>query len=284
LPLLPIFKGKNILLITHGGDIMLRWDNWLRRLIKKKVLKRVDQYFPVSNATALYLEHFVPNSKLENIHTLYNGINREKFSGCRKKDEIRKSLNIPETTCLLLTVCNLIPRKGVDILLNADKLLEESDFNYLHVIVGRGSEEERLKNLAKENKISNSVKFIPYIESDQELAELFIASDLYVMMSRTEHNKMAMEGFGIVYAEAQYCGTPVIAGNTGGVPSAVRDDFTGYLISPSNPDAPEEIKDKIINLINDSEKYNRFSENARNFVSNSFDWDKYVTFLHNFLK
>jgi phosphatidyl-myo-inositol dimannoside synthase len=283
LSLLPIFKKKNKLLISHGGDAMLRWEKPIKKYIKKQVLASMDEYFAVSDATAIYLEHFVPKKKVPHIHVLYNGINRGKFKNCRKREEIRHSLGLPEKKFVLLTVCNLVSRKGVDTLLKSDHLLKEAGVDFTHIIVGRGPEETGLKEMVNNLNLIENVQFIPYIEKDQDLAELFIASDLFVMMSRTEHEKCAMEGFGIVYAEAQFAGIPVIAGKSGGVASAVRDSFTGYLIDPSRSDAAILVKDKILELSQDQVKYKEFSSNAKRFVRESLDWQYYVRSLKEYL-
>ncbi len=255
---------------------MVRWNKWYIAIPKKRLLKKIDLLICVSEATACYALHALAKKDASKIKVIYNGINLEKFNNIKKmtKRELRKKLNIELNTPVFLTVCNLIERKGVDIVLNAMINLNNANINFKHIIIGRGKEEEKLRKKVAENGLNAKVVFIPYIEQDEDLMSYFAASDIFIMMSRTLYNPPALEGFGIVYAEAQYLGIPVIAGKSGGVISSVRDGFTGYLINPESPTAPDEIAKRIDVLLKNKEKYKWMSNNAKLFIVENFSWKK----------
>lgn len=147
-----------------------------------------------------------------------------------------KTLNIPENiyakNCInLLAIGRLHPNKGFDRLL---KILSMLDDKYHLTILGKGQEEENLKALTQELKLSHRVHFLgfksnPYIYMKQ--------ADLFVLSSRHE-------GFPNVVLEANACGTPVVAFEAPGVSNEViSDGINGYLVKNNDID---EMKSKII--------------------------------------
>ena len=81
-----------------------------------------------------------------------------------------------------------------------------------------------------------------------------------------------IEGFVIFFLEANACGLPVIAGNTGGVPEAVKHGETGLLVDPENP---AEIAAAIERLITDDDLRRRMGENGRQWAE-EHDWSNIV--------
>ena len=67
------------------------------------------------------------------------------------------------------------------------------------------------------------VRALGRLESAEEIAKVYAASDVFVSPS-------AMETFGMALAEAQACGTPVVAFDVGGVRDAVSDECAEYLV------------------------------------------------------
>lgn len=285
--ILNLFRNIKIkTIIAHGFDAMIKWDRWFIALIKKRLLKKVNLVFCVSDATACFASYGIPKKQVSKIKIVYNGIELKKFHNIikKRKKDIRKNLKIEPDIPVFLTVCNLVKRKGVDIVLDAINILNVSNIHFKHYIIGRGVEEKKLKKMVKRNNLTDKVIFIPYIENDEELMSYFAAADIFIMMSRTLYKPPSMEGFGIVYAEAQYLGVPVIAGKSGGVPSVVRDGFTGYLLNPEKKSASKEIVEKVKILLNDKEKYKWISNNAKNFIKENFSWGKNAREIIGYLK
>jgi len=80
-----------------------------------------------------------------------------------------------------------------------------------------------------------------------------------------------IEGFGMVFLEANACGKPVVGGRTGGTVEAIVDGKTGFLVNPINE---EEISEKLIILLTDDSLKKRFGTQGRERVEREFRWEK----------
>jgi phosphatidylinositol alpha-1,6-mannosyltransferase len=79
-----------------------------------------------------------------------------------------------------------------------------------------------------------------------------------------------VEGFGIVYLEAGACEVPVVGGRAGGVPDAVADGETGFLIDPRSR---EELANALIALLSDRARGKAMGRRARERVLREFTWE-----------
>jgi len=82
-----------------------------------------------------------------------------------------------------------------------------------------------------------------------------------------------VEGFGISLVEASACGLPVVAGNSGGIPDAVRDGETGFLVPPEDPGA---LAAAIVRLLENADLAKRVGAAGRRAVETYFNWDRVV--------
>ena len=80
-----------------------------------------------------------------------------------------------------------------------------------------------------------------------------------------------VEGFGLVFLEAAACGTPALGGNSGGIPDAVLDEQTGWLVDPKNPRA---VPDKIQTLFQKPETIENMGLRAQQHTLNHRRWDQ----------
>src|SRR2546421_8942916 len=110
-----------------------------------------------------------------------------------------------------------------------------------------------------------------HTRSDRDWSSDVCSSDLVGASRRAE--RLGVEGFGIALVEASACGRPVVAGNSGGIPDAVRDGETGFLVPPEEPAA---FADAICRLLADPAAANRMGQNGRRAVETYFNWDRVV--------
>ncbi len=132
----------------------------------------------------------------------------------------RDALDIGEDRFVMVTIGRLIPRKGLEDLI--DLVESTNDPNDLLVIVGDGPLRESLAETVKKRGLRDRVRLTGYV-TDEEKAAYLAASDLYV--STTRH-----EGFGLVYLEAMHFGLPVISYDFGGQADFLEEGKTGSLI------------------------------------------------------
>ena len=123
-------------------------------------------------------------------------------------------------------MARLVPHKGQDVALRACAAVVREHPTLRYLIVGEGNHEAALRRLAQDVGIADRVAFVGSLD-DNEVAEAYATSDVYLGLSRQVG--VDIEGFGISFIEASASGVPVIAGDSGGVRSAVRDGETGIL-------------------------------------------------------
>lgn len=131
----------------------------------------------------------------------------------------------------VLFVGRLVERKGVDYLLRAIQSVREKH-DVRTVIVGEGSEKEKLMKLAVELGIESSVTFTGTIDEDQ-LARYYQACSMLVLPAVFDQ-KGDTEGQGVVIIEAWSFKKPVVASGIGGIRDVVRDGKTGILVREKN--------------------------------------------------
>ncbi len=89
------------------------------------------------------------------------------------------------------------------------------------------------------------------------------------------------EGFGIVYLEANLCGKPVIAGNSGGVKDAVSDGVSGLMVEPENL---EGIANAISRLSNDKDLRDKLGSQGKERAIREFSWENQAANLCKIIK
>jgi glycogen(starch) synthase len=129
----------------------------------------------------------------------------------------------PSTRPRVLYVGRLHAQKGVQTLLRAVPLLR-SDVDV--VVIGDGPHRAELERLAGELGVGDRVRFLGFLHHDR-VPDALRAADLLVMPSRYEE-------LGSTLLEAMAAGLPVVASNTGGIPSVVEDGVTGRLVEPDD--------------------------------------------------
>ncbi|MEM6253972.1 MAG: glycosyltransferase family 4 protein [Cyanobacteria bacterium P01_D01_bin.156] len=132
---------------------------------------------------------------------------------------------------VLMTVARLWkgdPYKGVDVTIRALPEISKTFPNVKYLVIGRGDDQPRLAQLAKDLGVVDQVVFAGFVPNEQ-LVEHYRLADVYVMPSQ--------EGFGIVYLEAMACGIPVISGDNDGSADPLQDGRLGWHVPHRNPEA-----------------------------------------------
>ena len=148
------------------------------------------------------------------------------------------------------------------------------------LIVGGGKDEPRLRKLAAEHSVTDAVVFtggVPYAE----LPEHFAAGDVFAMPCRTRRKGMDVEGLGMVFLEASACGLPVVAGDSGGAPEAVREGETGYVVGGRDREA---LAERLIRLLRDPDLRARLGAAGRTWTERQWTWDALAAQLTDLLQ
>ncbi|GAG50694.1 unnamed protein product, partial [marine sediment metagenome] len=210
---------------------------------KRLIFKNAKKVIAVSN----YTKDIVVKSGARegSVDVVHNGVDINRFKPDMDAGEIILRHNLIGKR-ILLTVSRLNDEyKGHDTVIKLMPQLLKKVPNIVYLIVGFGRDRGSLELLVKKKNLENNVIFAGYVDK-ASLPLYYNACDIFIMLTKEELDRGLFEGFGLVYLEANSCCKPVIGARTGGIPDAIVDGRTGYLIDPNNP---REIIDKIISLL-----------------------------------
>ena len=167
----------------------------------------------------------------------------------------------------LITVCRLSEeRKNVELVLQALARLQ-GRFDFTYTVVGDGGLRPALEQMAQALGLAAQVRFTGFLPIEQVRSEL-AASDLFVLTAG--QNLGSHEGFGIVYLEANACGTPTLAARLAGAAEAVDEGVSGYFAEPLTVDGVARALDRFLG------DELRFSAEACRQFAGRFTWAKVV--------
>lgn len=129
----------------------------------------------------------------------------------------------------VLTVGQLIYRKGIDVLIEALAILKRGGSSIEVVAIGDGDERTRFKQQAEEAGVSDRIHFVGWKPHDQVL--LYMRRCVFFALASRE------EGLPLVIAEAMLLRKTAVATNVDGIPDIVVDGITGVLVPPDDPKA-----------------------------------------------
>jgi phosphatidyl-myo-inositol dimannoside synthase len=224
----------------------------LARGLKRRVFQQAEKVFPVSAYTgrAVVEETGADRARVVVVH---NGVNPTIFrkTAVSPAEEARYR---PQGERLLLTVTRLYPYKGVDRMLEALPAIAQTVPGVRYLVVGEGPDLPRLQRLAGRLGLEDRVSFLGR-RTVGEIVSLYNLADLFVLLTREEPPDV--EGFGLVFLEAAACGLPSLGGRSGGIPEAIEDGETGWLVDPYDARA---ISARVIDLLGSPERLRRASE------------------------
>lgn len=143
----------------------------------------------------------------------------------------REALGLPKGK-MLLSVARLDASeryKKIDLVIEAMPSVLNEVPDAFYVVVGDGSDRERLEALARKIDVASQVRFTGRI-ADELLPSYYQTCDLFALPS-------LKEGFGIVFLEAMYHEKPCVGAKAGGVEEVIANELTGLLVDPVDREA-----------------------------------------------
>lgn len=239
--------------------------NPFRNIIIRYYLKYVDKIIAVSRA----LKEALNRNGIGNVEVIHNGIDSENWQISRNKEEQFKNKFNLNNKKVVLFGGRLSTLKGGNKILEAMESVSKEIPNAVLLVLGRkDSYADKMEQIAKEKRIN--IIFTGWIEKE-ELKSAYWVSDIVVTPS------IYLDPFPTVNLEAMACKKPVVGTCFGGTPEIVEDKKTGYIINPFNV---KEMSKKIINLLENKEKAEKFGKTGYIKILNNFTLnrkaDKYL--------
>lgn len=267
--LLALLAGREVVILAHGAELLAprsaRFSK-MQALLRRHVLERARLVVANSRYTGLLVESIAPRAR---VSTLPLGVDTRAFQpGDRELSRAKFGLT---TRYVVSTVSRVLPFKGHETVITALAQLEpalRADFTYL--IAGRGAHRDALAALARGLGVTQQVKFAGLVP-EADLVDVYRASDLFCLL--TCPGVRAVEGFGLALLEAQSCGVPVLGTRTGGIPDAVEDLRTGFLLEPADAAGVEA---HLRALVTAPERYRELGRAGRERATQSCSWEAYA--------
>jgi D-inositol-3-phosphate glycosyltransferase len=234
-----------------------------RRVVEFRILEEVDLVLATCPA------------EVEELTTLYDadpsrltivpcGVDTRRFRPVNR-NEARRTLGLSDKPTVVY-IGRLVPRKGVDILVEAFALLPRKLDARLVIVggdSGDSSEVTRLSALARKLGVAQSVIFAGS-RPQEDLHRYYGAGDVAVSVPH-------YEPFGMTPLEAMACATPIVGSRVGGIKTSVAHGETGYLVPPKDPDA---LAGRLQRLLSDPVRRDRMGHAGRRRIEEHYTWER----------
>ncbi|MDP2893255.1 MAG: glycosyltransferase family 1 protein, partial [Sulfurimonas sp.] len=223
------------------------------------LVKKADHVITGSNFTKQEIIDYmqIPQDK---ISVIYHGVNRELYREYPQDElqETKAEFDLPKK--FLLFVGSIEPRKNLLTLLKAYNLLSKEEKDKLPLILVGFKGWSNQETMQEVEKNQEHIRYLGYV-SDTKLSHIYNLATIFIYPS-------LYEGFGLPPLEAMACGTPVIVSNVASLP-----EVCGSAALYVDPTDIEDIKDKILILLNDEILREEFSKKSKAQAA-LFSWDK----------
>lgn len=277
----PVLAGRRktrprlpFLLYVNGSDLLREREKINKSLSKRWLLRRLLRQAAgiVANSawtgeTTFALCETLGVPPGDRLAAIELGTDPQQFRPQNDRRQLRARFGWEENT-IAVTVARLVPHKGHDVALRAIAGVVREFPSLRYLVVGEGPNEQALRRLAADLGIGDKVVFAGALP-DADIAEAYATSDVYIGLSRQDG--VEVEGFGISFIEASASGIAVVAGDSGGVRSAVRDGETGIVVAPSDADAAASALRQLLTF---PERRHAIGAAGRRAVETHYNWDR----------
>jgi len=261
---------RPLVILAHGAELLPTVNRWRRPLwnaLQRLVLENANLVIANSEYTRQLVSRVAPKA---HVKTIPLAVDPDRFApGDREATKTKLGVAGKRVVC---TVSRIQQYKAHDTVLRAIANLAPDEREQLvYLVVGTGPYEQELREHAAELRVATQVRWLGFV-SEEELPQIYCASDLFVLCTRDAPKARAVEGFGMVFLEAQSCGTPVVGTRTGGIPAAIQDGEGGWLIEPNDSQKLTEI---IRQLVHSPESFRAAGMQARQRILRESTWECY---------
>jgi phosphatidyl-myo-inositol dimannoside synthase len=263
-------RGVPYGLVLHGAEVTIpaRLPGvaaWSRRVLADAAVVVCAGSYPEAEARRL------AGARMPPVVAVPPGVDVARFTPLdeRRRASARARLLLPRDGALVVSVGRLVPRKGLDVLIDAAAICAARDPGFTLAIAGGGRDLPRLRRRARAARVR--VHFLGQV-TEADKAALLGAADVFAQPCRSRWGGMEQEGFGIVFLEAAACGVAQLAGRSGGSFEAVESGVTGLVVD--DPRDPAAVARALAELLVDPERRAQMGAAARRRAVAEFDYDR----------
>ena len=246
---------------SHGEDITLTDERRFQPKLRDLIYHSADAILANGDFSIENLHRIGIDPR--KIHKLTPGLDATAFFPESPSPDLRARYGL-EHSLTIVTIARLVSRKGHARVLRALAALQGEIPPTKYLIAGRGPLEAELRQLAQQLGIADQVIFAGFIP-DEQINHHYNLADLVAMPNTAEAGDV--EGFGMVFLEANAAGKPVIGGRSGGVSEAIAHGVTGLLVS-----SDDDLRTALRTLLTDPALRARFGAAGLHRVRQDFAW------------
>lgn len=241
-----LFTGKKYILTPWGTDILIMPNkNWVYKKILPKIFS--NSSLILYEGKNMFDELLKFNISKKKLKSFCFGVDIKLFSKNKKSNFLK---NKYKNKTIIISTRNLEPIYNIETLILSANLVIKKNKKVIFLIVGEGSEKNKLINLVKNLKLSDNVVFlgkIPY----EEMPKYCASSDIYISTSLSD------SGLSCSTAEAMSCGLASIITDFGSNSDWVKENENGFLFKPKDFNT---LTNKILYLIDNPIKIIEFGK------------------------
>jgi glycosyltransferase involved in cell wall biosynthesis len=200
--------------------------------LEKYLMPKLSNLFTVRKDVAMAYKKSYPHMA-ESVKFLPTFMDPDIFYPAPKQDReltrlsLRNQLGLPNDAILGVMVGRLESEKNPSLILDALAQIAHKYTNFFVIFIGDGTQKFQLIKKSQSHDFENRVFFLGLMQA-HEIANIFRASDIYLLSSSTE-------GMPIALLEAQACGLPAVATDVGEVKRIIQNGVNGRLIEKNTP-------------------------------------------------
>ncbi len=252
-------------ILMIGGTCFYEPLNFKNRIFRWSFSKALE----AADKIVVYSERMIPFVKKVNqtidpskFEIVHNAVDEKRFQPQKKNLQLLQKMKIGSDEKIILFIGKISERKGViDILKMTQKLIHQNvKVVFIGTYVKASVEFQKIEKIIQSLKIENKVIFLGKIPNN-ELVNYISCADVFVYLTKS------CEGIPRAILECMSCGKPIVATPIAGIPDAVQDSQTGFIVENFSQAA-----EKVDLLLSDETLYNKISKNCRKTIENEFNY------------
>ncbi len=263
--------GRPYGVVLHGAEVTIPGRLPVSRSVLRRVLRGASLVISAGNYALAEAERCA-GRQLPAV-VIPPGVDTARFQplDLTERAAARGAFDIGDKDVVVASVNRLVPRKGMDLLIDAVAEASQERPSLRLMIGGSGRSLEALEKQAADRVAGGArIEMLGRLE-DPDVPRLYGAADIMAMLCHDRWGGLEQEGFGIAFLEAAAAGLPQIAGSSGGAAEAVVDDTTGLVVD--DPRSVSGVARALIDLVDNADRRRELGAAARVRACETFDYD-----------